>query len=155
MNDDCEKSIFGCCQHSKTDSYGPFQLGCTLNCNFTRYGCCPDNVTIAKTETLDNCLPLCASTPHGCCNDNSTATDPEKSNCLENAKKIDENLPNNEEECEEEVNEGSGNSPDEIEGSGDQIETSSKSTLICKKKKKIACADTKYVVLPKLIQSNQ
>lgn len=144
MDDECEKSTFGCCQHEKSASYGPFQLGCILNCNSTRFGCCYDQVTIALTATLDDCLPLCASTEFGCCKDNSTATDTEKSNCPENAKKP-ASIEKVDEDCEiEEITVGEG-SGDIIEGSGtdgtDQIDP--KPTKVCKKKT-VECKDTKF-----------
>jgi len=145
LNEQCEKSTFGCCQHSKSESFGPFQLGCILNCSFTRYGCCSDNVTIALSEGLENCLPLCASTGFGCCLNNSTATDLEKSNCPENAKKpaaIEKPAIENEECVEEEIIEGSGSS-DEIEGSGDEV-VSSKPKKVCKKKSSTSCLETKF-----------
>lgn len=150
LNEECDKSEYGCCQHSRSEAFGPFQLGCVLNCNFTRFGCCIDNVTIAINDELSNCLPLCYSTEYGCCKDNSTAIDTEKSNCPENAKKPVEKPAVDEEICEEEIVEGSGD--EVVEGSGssnssDQIDV--KPTKVCKKKTTAsaaatACKDTKF-----------
>ena len=93
LNEECEKSEFGCCPHSNSEAFGPFQLGCILNCNLTRFGCCIDDVKIAINAELSNCLPLCYSTEFGCCNDNTTAINKEKSNCPENAKQPAEKPP--------------------------------------------------------------
>lgn len=150
LNEECEKSEFGCCQHSRSEAFGPFQLGCILNCNLTIFGCCIDNVTIAINAEQSNCLPLCFSTEFGCCKDNSTAIDTEKSNCPENAKKpVEKATTTDDEICEEEIVDGSGDvDGNVVEGSGesnssDQIDV--KPAKVCKKKTTAtSCKDTKF-----------